>query len=456
MKAWEIERLKMDTAIPRILSEEEQTWDFAQTLEKSTDDYLKLMWESHVPGSYAPESLMVAAVQSLENKGYFVEDGDRLIQEGLKALEANDMLKLNEVSGLLWRSIHHAKVNQASFYWRYMPYHDYQHYCSKVQFMPKADVAKDDVLLDKIYAAWLGQIIGGAVGTAIEGYTTKNIKATFGDVYDYVRTPNTYNDDITFELAFLKAFQEKGRALKSEDIALKWLAYIPMAWSAEDIALRNLRQGIFPPESGRFNNPYSDWIGAQMRGAICGMLAPGDAREAARLAWLDAQISHDNNGILGEVFNAVLVALSFVVNDTKTLVTDALTSIPKDSEYYHFANTALIQCQTHETWEEAWAVCETVFKEYNWIHAYPNVMAEIVALWYGKNDFTETLHIIAMCGQDVDCNAAQILAALGAMQGSKKIPTKFKKTIKDRLDTYLRVDKKLSIKQLAKDTFACL
>ena len=93
MKAWEIERLKMDTAIPRILSEDEQTWDFAQTLEKSTDDYLKLMWESHVPGSYAPESLMVAAVQSLENKGYFVEDGDRLIQEGLKALEANDMLK---------------------------------------------------------------------------------------------------------------------------------------------------------------------------------------------------------------------------------------------------------------------------------------------------------------------------------------------------------------------------
>ncbi len=30
MKAWEIERLKMDTAIPSILSEDEQTWDFAQ------------------------------------------------------------------------------------------------------------------------------------------------------------------------------------------------------------------------------------------------------------------------------------------------------------------------------------------------------------------------------------------------------------------------------------------
>jgi len=61
-----------------------------------------------------------------------------------------------------------------------------------------------------------------------------------------------------------------------------------------------------------------------------------------------------------------------------------------------------------------------------------------------------------MCGQDVDCNAAQILSALGCMNGSKSIPTKYKKPIKDRLDTYLRVDKKMSIKQLAKDTFECI
>lgn len=84
MKAWEIERHKMDAAIPRILSEDEQSWKLAQVYEKNTDDAIKLMWASHVPGSYAPESLMVAAVQSLENKGYIVEDGDRLIDEGLK------------------------------------------------------------------------------------------------------------------------------------------------------------------------------------------------------------------------------------------------------------------------------------------------------------------------------------------------------------------------------------
>ena len=87
MKAWEIERKKMDGAIPRILSEEEQTWDFANVLEKNTDDYLKLMWSSHVPGSYAPESLMVAAIQSLENKGYYVENADELLEKGLKALD---------------------------------------------------------------------------------------------------------------------------------------------------------------------------------------------------------------------------------------------------------------------------------------------------------------------------------------------------------------------------------
>ena len=60
---------------------------------------------------------------------------------------------------------------------------------------------------------------------------------------------------------------------------------------------------------------FREWIGAQMRGAVCGMVAPGDAMEAARLAWMDGSVSHHNNGILGEVFNAVLVSLSFVRNN---------------------------------------------------------------------------------------------------------------------------------------------
>lgn len=47
------------------------------------------------------------------------------------------------------------------------------------------------------------------MGTMVEGYTSENLKKTFGDVKEFLREPNTYNDDITFELAFLDAFSKK-------------------------------------------------------------------------------------------------------------------------------------------------------------------------------------------------------------------------------------------------------
>ena len=40
-----------------------------------------------------------------------------------------------------------------------------------------------------------------------------------------------------------------------------------------------------------------------MRGMICGMVAPAWPMEAARLAHLDGVVSHDNNGVYGEIFS---------------------------------------------------------------------------------------------------------------------------------------------------------
>lgn len=97
----------------------------------------------------------------------------------------------------------------------------------------------------------------------VEGYTSENLKKTFGDVKEFLREPNTYNDDITFELAFLDAFSKKGYEVTSEDIALAWVGLIPCGWSAEELAIRNIKNGIFPPESGTHCNPFND--GSELR-----------------------------------------------------------------------------------------------------------------------------------------------------------------------------------------------
>jgi hypothetical protein len=62
------------------------------------------------------------------------------------------------------------------------------------------------------------------------------------------------------------------------------------------------------------------------------------------------------------------------------------------------------------------------------------------------------MYLIAMCGQDVDCNAAQIGAALGAMRGSAGINRRWSEPLGDRIVTYLRDFKELSLKDLIRRT----
>lgn len=453
-KAWEMEHELMQNAMPVVLSAEEQTWDTgAEFAEKYIETMTKLVWKSNVPGSFAPERVIIGAIQSMENMGLRVEKAEELIPLGLKALEEDNIIELSKITARVYYELNNAEKDLKSPYWQYKIYSNWDEYKDSVNFY-KYD--KGDILgegfEEKILAGWIAQICAGALGTAIEGYTTENIEKTFGDVTYYVRKPNTYNDDITYELAFLKAFDEKGYNVTSKDIAEEWVGLIPLGWSAEDIALKNIKGGIYPPLSGEFNNYYREWIGAQMRGAICGMVAPGNPEEAARLAWIDGVISHHNNGVIGEIFNAVLVSLAFVEKDVRTILDKTIDMIPKDSEYYSVIDFAYNQCKNSNSWREAWKPCEEKFKMYNWIHAYPNAAAEVVALYFGENDFDKTMNIISMAGQDVDCNAAQIATIYGIIHGLKGIDKKWYEPIGDDLITYVRSMKNLKISELSKWT----
>ncbi|GKX30407.1 hypothetical protein SH1V18_28870 [Vallitalea longa] len=452
MKAWEMEKNLIESAIPKVLEEEEQQWDMMEDIGKSEDASIKLLWGSNVPGSGAPERVIIAGVQALENKGCIVEDYEDIVQQGLEALRNDDMIKLHTLTSKLYHQMNNCKKDEKSSYWQYKEYKNWKEYEQDVTFIKDPyDVHSKDYE-EKILIGWKSQLVGGALGTAIEGYTTDNLRKTFGEIRDYVRKPNTLNDDITFELAFLKAHMEKGGDVDSVDIAHEWIGLIPAGWSAEEVALRNIRYGIYPPESGTFCNPYCEWIGAQMRGAICGMVAPGNPKEAARLAWLDGQVSHYNNGIIGEIFNAMLVSLSFTKSDVRLLLKEVINMIPSKSEYYSVVKFALDQCEKSDNWEQAWRPCEKKYERYNWIHAYPNAAAEVVALWFGNGDYDETLHIIAMEGVDVDCNAAQIMTAIGIIVGKDKIADKWTEPFENNIVTYVRGMENISIDELTKWT----
>ncbi|WP_273322380.1 ADP-ribosylglycohydrolase family protein [Vallitalea guaymasensis] len=452
MKAWEMEQQLIESAIPVVLSEEEQQWDGMADIGKVDDDKIKLLWGSNVPGSGAPERVIIAGIQAIENRGYIVEGYEEIIKEGLEALNNNNMVKLHTLTSKLYHQMNICIKDEKSSYWKYKIYKTWKQYEEDVTFVKDSYDVNSKDFEEKILIGWKSQLVGGALGTAVEGYTTDNLRKVFGEIRDYVRKPNTLNDDITFELAFLKAFMDKGGDVDSVDIAHEWIGLIPAGWSAEEVALRNIRYGIYPPESGTFCNPYCEWIGAQMRGAICGMVAPGNPKEAARLAWLDGQVSHYNNGIIGEIFNAMLVSLSFTRKDVKLLLKEVINMIPSKSEYYSVVKFALDQCEKSTNWEQAWRPCEEKYAKYNWIHAYPNAAAEVVALWFGNGDYDETLHIIAMEGVDVDCNAAQIMTALGIIVGKDKIASKWTEPFDNNIETYVRSMENIDINELTKWT----
>lgn len=452
-KAWEMAYDLFSNAKPTILQEGEQGWSTLKSIADFYDNILSLDWASNVPGSGAPEIAMIAAVQALENRGYTVANAYELLDKGLKAHKENNKVKLQKISAELRNEFLNAKKDELSDYWKYTYYDSFKQYEQVIKFPAKAEVnINSEKFSDQIKAAWISQLIGAAMGTMVEGYTSKNLYEAFGDVKDYIREPNTYNDDITFEIAFLDAFKEKGYEVTSRDIALSWIGLIPVGWSAEELALRNIRAGMMPPESAKWNNPFNEWIGAQMRGAICGMVAPGNPRLAAELAWKDAEVSHINNGILGEIFNAVMISLAFVNDNVKDVVKQAISMIPNDSEYYSVIKFAHECCLKYSNWHDALAECEKKYIKYNWIHAYPNACCEVIALMYGEGDYEKTLNIITMCGIDADCNAGMIMPVLGIQKGMSIIPNKLQSPAFKKLVTYMRAYEEIMLDDLVSDT----
>jgi len=455
MKAWQLERENILKVQPTYQANDNETiWEEqAGGPEEADDLHTTILWHSNVPGSRAPESIALASIQAMENRGYIVEGGMDLIEKGYQAYEEKNIVKMHDYLFDVFRAVDNAKKDESSPYWNQTFYDSFEQYEKAVKFPETFEVTFDEKLEAKMQAGWLAQIIGGAYGTCIEGYTGANIAARYGKVDKYIRKPNTYNDDITYELALLLAYEEKGKETTSLDIARTWISRIPTGWSAEEFALRNLKAGILPPESGRFHNAFNEWIGAQMRGVICGQIYPGNLKKAAQAAWQDACISHDRNGILGEVFNAILASYAFVENDINKLLQMAISLMPEDSEYGQVVRFAYEQCQKYDNYYEAWMVCEEKYQRYNWIHVYPNAAAQVIGLYFGKGDFTETLACVGGCGMDVDCNAAQMATIVGTIIGIENIPEYWKAPIGDHLDTYVRGLKEMSIKDLACRTY---
>jgi len=133
------------------------------------------------------------------------------------------------------------------------------------------------------------------------------------------------DDDIAYTLLGLLIAEDYGIDFTVEDVGKAWLRYLPYACTAEDIALKNLKKGIEASKAAEIDNPYCQWIGADIRSDPWAYMAPAYPEKAAELAYRDAYLSHRRNGIYGEMFFSAAQSAAFAVDNAVDALKIGLT-----------------------------------------------------------------------------------------------------------------------------------
>jgi ADP-ribosylglycohydrolase len=353
----------------------------------------------------------------------------------------------------------------------------------------------EEIVYDKIYGAWLGRCAGCLLGQPVEFWPRERIYGLLRNtnnlpVHYYISSDlnseirNQYNisdigwsygsdvvnwinnvqympedDDINYVVIALKILERYGHHFISHSVAEQWLTDLPVlhVFCGERIAYKNILNGIFPPESGRYKNPFRESLGAQIRGDFYGYINPGKPEAAAEMAWKDASVSHDKNGIYGEMFVSAMLAAAAVSDDVNDVILCGLSQIPRNSRLaeavrkimgWMKSGTGLEQIidRIHERYDEA--------DPYEQLHVIPNAMIVCVGLLYGDMDFEKSIGAALLGSFDKDCNCATVGSIMGMMLGAKALPEKWINPLNDRLKSGVDGFGVVRISDLARRTAA--
>jgi ADP-ribosylglycohydrolase len=300
--------------------------------------------------------------------------------------------------------------------------------------------------LERIYAGWLGKIIGIRLGAPVEGWTYEKIHNVYGELDHYPVDYRDFaaDDDSNGPLFFLRALEEgppEGGGkfdLSPRAVGEALLNYAPFEhgffwWggygvSTEHTAYLNLRGGIPAPRSGSVEqngSAVAEQIGGQIFIDTWGLVCPGNPARAADYAAKAAGVTHGGNGIYGGVFVAACIAQAFEERNIRALIEKGLSYIPADCEYSRVVRAVM---GFHEKNPGNWRDCFAYIRV-NWgydrypgnCHIIPNSAVMILGLLYGEGDFSRTLTITNMCGWDTDCNAGNVGTIMGVICGLEGI-----------------------------------
>lgn len=326
---------------------------------------------------------------------------------------------------------------------------------------------------DRLMGALLGRGAGCTLGAPLEGETREKMSKwarycgdnwPLTDYWSKVRNPyeSRYitgttvgltkgnidcipmDDDTAYTLIGLLTLEEKGPDFTPEQMLEVWQKYMPLKgengnWGVcwgERSMLQNLEAGMSPLEAGHRKNPQQTFIAAWTRADTWGYVCPGWPEKAAQMAYRDASVNHVRGGVYGEMFFAAAIAAAFTVEDPLDALRIGLEEIPQQCLFADGIRWALGQKVT-----DAEQAAELVEKKYPGMfsgHAVNNAALVVLGLKLGDGDFTRTIGETVAMGLDNDCTAATAGSILGAVMGSKKIPSHWTKPFCGRIQSYFK------------------
>jgi ADP-ribosylglycohydrolase len=319
---------------------------------------------------------------------------------------------------------------------------------------------------EKLEGAWLGRMAGCILGAPVEGCSlpfmenlARENEDPFPpvDYWKYVPQPfelhnerdsrDVYtrtkmdgvpvDDDLVYTLLGLLILEEYGPDFSTEDVGKAWLKYLPFAYSAEEVTLKNLEAGIPAVDAGAFGNPFTQWIGADIRSDPWGYLAPGYPQLAAEMAYRDAFLSHRRQGIYGEMFFSAAIAAAFQVKDPLEAIQIGLTEIPAGCQLARHVQWALAEAPRIKNYRQARQAVEERFAGMSTVHTINNACLTIFGLAIGKTDFSRVIGETVAMGMDNDCTTATAGSIAGAIVGKTGIPHHWVEHFNNSIRSYL-------------------
>jgi ADP-ribosylglycohydrolase len=338
----------------------------------------------------------------------------------------------------------------------------------------------DEDLFDKIYGGWLGRCAGCLLGKPVEGLNREQIEmwlkiANAYPLEDYFPPINDLSedapkwlrnrlfhldsmlkktgmgvlrgqiscmardDDIDYTIINLHVLENYGLNFTTINVGEVWLHLLPymQVYTAERAAYRNLVNGLEPPETAIYMNPYREWIGAQIRADMWGYVAPGNPELAAELAYRDARLSHLKNGIYGEMFISAMISAAFTISNIEEIIEIGLSVIPKKSRLAEAIRDVMRLSKEYEDWKDVWNKISEKYGHYHFVHTINNAAIVTMGLLYGEGDYGKSISISVMGGWDTDCNGATTGSIIGVILGAKNLPDKWIKPLNNHVKSFV-------------------